>query len=167
MTAAEASPDGLRRRRTDLDPDPGTGRMWNWQDAKIAIEYLFCTGRVMIANRRHFERRYDLSERVLPARVLHAPELSADEARRELVRISARTLGVATARELCGASGGHFPLPTATAKHGIGELVDAGDLVPVRVEGQGPADIPVVGCPGPAGPGTSPAVTVRHAELEP
>jgi uncharacterized protein YcaQ len=135
LTAGEANPDGLRRKPTDPDPDPTTGRMWNWQDAKIAIEYLFCTGRVAIADRRNFERRYDLTERVLPAGVLAGPELDADEARRELIRISSRTLGVATARELCGAGTGHFPLPTATAKDVIGELVDAGELVPARVDG--------------------------------
>jgi uncharacterized protein len=133
LTAGEANPDGVRRKRTDADPDPTTGRMWNWQDAKIAIEFLFSTGQVTIAGRRNFERLYDLTERVLP--VLPGPELAADEARRELVRISARTLGVATARELCGAGIGHFPLPTATARRVIGELVDAGELVPVRVEG--------------------------------
>jgi uncharacterized protein YcaQ len=135
LTAGEANPDGVRRKATDPDPDPTTGRMWNWQDAKIAIEYLFCTGQVTIAGRRNFERQYDLTERVLPAEVVSGPDLSADEARRELIRISARTLGVATARELCGATGGHFPLPTATAKRVIGGLVEAGDLIPVRVEG--------------------------------
>jgi uncharacterized protein YcaQ len=110
--------------------------MWNWQDAKIAIEYLFCTGQVTIAARRHFERVYDLTERVLPADVLNAPEPTADEARRELVRIAARGLGVATLKELCGGSGqAHFPLPAATGRAVIGELVEAGELVPVRVEG--------------------------------
>lgn len=135
ITAGEANPDGVRRKRTDPDPDPSTGRMWNWQDAKIAMEYLFCTGRVAIAGRRNFERLYDLTERVVPAGVLARPELDSDEARRELIRTSARALGVATARELCGASGGYFPLPIATAKRVISELVEAGDLVPVRVEG--------------------------------
>lgn len=135
MTAGEASPDGVRRKASDRDPDPSTGRMWKWQDAKIAVEYLFSTGQVMIAGRRNFERLYDLTERVLPDAVLRAPELSADEARRELVRISARSLGVATARELCGGSGGHYPLPTATARLVINELVDSGELIPVRVEG--------------------------------
>ena len=135
LTAGEANPDGVRRKATDPDPDPTTGRMWNWQDAKIAIEYLYCTGQVTIAGRRNFERQYDLTERVLPPDVLRGPEVSADEARRDLIRISARTLGVATARELCGATGGHFPLPTATAKQVISELVEAGDLIPVRVEG--------------------------------
>jgi uncharacterized protein YcaQ len=88
---------------------------------------------VTIARRRNFERLYDLTERVLPTQ----PEVGADEARRELVRIAARGLGVATARELCGPSGGtgYFPLPTATATRVIGELVDSGELVPVRVDG--------------------------------
>lgn len=131
VTAGEASPDGVRRKRTDPDPDPSTGKMWNWQDAKIAIEYLYCSGQVTIAGRRSFERLYDLTERVLPPQ----PELSAEEARRDLVRIAARTLGVATARELCGQGGGHFPLPKATARQVIGELVDSGELVPVRVAG--------------------------------
>ncbi|RZU14220.1 hypothetical protein EV645_5086 [Kribbella rubisoli] len=136
LTAGEASPDGVRRKRTDPDPDPGTGRMWNWQDAKIATEYLFCTGQLTIAGRRHFERIYDLTERVLPADLLAAPELTADEARRELVRIAARGLGVATLKELCGGSGqAHFPLPAATARQAIGDLTDAGELIPVRVEG--------------------------------
>lgn len=135
LTAGEASPDGVRRKAKDPDPDPSTGRMWNWQDAKIAVEYLFSTGRVTIAGRRNFERLYDLTERVLPDAVLRAPELTADEARRELVRISARSLGVGTARELCRGSGVHYPLPTATARLVIGELVDSGELIPVRVEG--------------------------------
>jgi uncharacterized protein YcaQ len=135
LTAGEASPDGVRRKRSDPDPDPSTGKMWNWQDAKIAVEYLFCAGKVAIAGRRNFERIYDLTERVIPESALTAPELTADEARRELVRIAARGLGVGSAKDLCGSSRGHFPLPTATARQVIGELVDAGDLVPVRVEG--------------------------------
>ena len=139
LTAGEASPDGVRRKRSDPDPDPTTGQMWNWQDAKIAIEYLFCTGRVTISGRRHFERLYDLTERVLPSAAINAPEPPADQARRELVRIAARGLGVATAKELCGATGqSHFPLPTATAREVIGELVEAGDLIPVHVEGVKP-----------------------------
>jgi uncharacterized protein YcaQ len=97
---------------------------------------LFCTGQVTIAGRRHFERIYDLTERVLPADVLAAPEPTAAEARRELVRIAARGLGIGTLRELCGGTGqAHFPLPAATGREVIGELVDAGELVPVRAEG--------------------------------
>ncbi|WP_344844358.1 winged helix-turn-helix domain-containing protein [Kribbella ginsengisoli] len=135
MTAGELGAGEVRRKKSDADPDPSTGSMWNWQDAKIAVEYLFAAGLVMISGRRGFERVYDLTERVLPEAVLRAPELAADEAQRELVRISARSLGVATAQELCGKTGGHYPLPQATARRVVAELVEEGELVPVQVEG--------------------------------
>ncbi len=136
LGAGSADPDGLRRAASDPDPDPTTGRMWNWQDAKIAIEYLFSTGEVTIAGRRNFERLYDLTERVLPAEVLSRPAPAAGEAQRELVRIAARASGVATARELCSATGkGYITLPKNVGERRIAELVAAGDLVPVRVDG--------------------------------
>jgi uncharacterized protein len=136
VSADGASPDGQRRKPTDPHPDPTTGSMWNWQDAKIAIEYLFSTGQVAIAGRRNFQRMYDLAERVLPADVLSGPEPTAEEAQRELIRIAARASGVATARELCGvSSGSYISLPKDVVKPRIAELVDAGELVPVRVDG--------------------------------
>ncbi|MET7283395.1 crosslink repair DNA glycosylase YcaQ family protein [Kribbella sp. NPDC005582] len=132
LAAGEISPDDVRRKRTDPDPDPTTGSMWNWQDAKIAVEYLFCAGLVSIAGRRNFERLYDLTERVLPAAVLASPE--PDDPQQELVRIAARGIGIGTAADLCG-SRGHYKLPTATARRIIAELVESGELVPVQVEG--------------------------------
>jgi uncharacterized protein YcaQ len=103
--------------------------MWNWQDAKIALEWLFCTGRVTTAARRHFERLYDLTERVLPATVLAAPAPSQDDAQRELVRIAARAHGVATVKQLQA----YFHLPAAPARERIAELVESGELAAVRV----------------------------------
>ncbi|HYJ68368.1 MAG TPA: crosslink repair DNA glycosylase YcaQ family protein, partial [Nocardioidaceae bacterium] len=115
--------------------DPTTGRMWNWQDAKIAVEYLFSAGRVTIAGRRNFERLYDLTERVLPAETLAAPAVEPAEAQRELIRMAARAQGIASARELCGVSGnsGYYPLPRELAARRVAELVEAGDLIPVRL----------------------------------
>lgn len=52
---------------------------------KAVLDKLFFHGRVLIAGRRAFRRVYDLPERVLPARVLAGPRLSADEAARLLV----------------------------------------------------------------------------------
>ncbi|MFF1816976.1 winged helix-turn-helix domain-containing protein [Kribbella sp. NPDC058245] len=132
LGAGEISPDEVRRKRTDPDPDPSTGTMWNWQDAKIAVEYLYCAGLVTIAGRRNFERLYDLTERVLPAAVLAAPE--PDDPQRELVRVAARGVGIGTAADFCGTRG-HYKLPTATARRIIAELVEAGELIPVQVEG--------------------------------
>jgi uncharacterized protein YcaQ len=46
---------------------PKRGSWWDWKPAKIALEYLFVRGDLMIANRINFQRVYDLTERVLPA----------------------------------------------------------------------------------------------------
>ncbi|MCE5258555.1 MAG: winged helix DNA-binding domain-containing protein [Chloroflexi bacterium] len=42
------------------------GTWWNRKPAKIALEMLFSTGRLMVSRRNHFARVYDLAERVLP-----------------------------------------------------------------------------------------------------
>jgi uncharacterized protein YcaQ len=132
VTAGEASPSGRRRR----GPADEGGRMWNWHDAKIVLEWLFCCGMVAIAARLPtFERAYDLTDRVIPAAVLAAPIPSPEDAQRELIRIAARALGIATARELCGRPSGYFPLPQGHWKARVAELVQAGELIPVRVDG--------------------------------
>ena len=127
VAAGEASPDGQRRR----GPAAEGGRMWNWQDAKIALEWLFFSGKVSIAARRNFERLYDLTERVIPPDVLAAPVPSHDDAQRDLVRIAARAHGIATERQLRV----YFILPGEHSKARVAELVEAGALIPVRVEG--------------------------------
>jgi uncharacterized protein YcaQ len=105
--------------------------MWNWHDGKKALEYLFFTGRVTTAKRVNFERYYDLTERVLPPEVLAAPTPDEPTAVRELARISARALGVTTEPDLRD----YFRLPPLASKAAVADLVDAGELVPVTVDG--------------------------------
>ena len=107
------------------------GGMWNWHDGKTALEYLFWTGRITAHSRRGFERMYDLPERVLPADILALPTPSEEEAQRELLRISARALGVATEADLRD----YFRISAAHAKSRVAELVEQGDLETVTVEG--------------------------------
>jgi uncharacterized protein len=52
---------------------PKRGSWWDWKPAKIALEYLFVRGDLMITNRVNFQRVYDLTERVLPAWVDTTP----------------------------------------------------------------------------------------------
>ncbi|WP_433391545.1 winged helix-turn-helix domain-containing protein [Micromonospora sp. KLBMP9576] len=105
---------------------------WNWSAVKQALEFLFWAGEVAAADRTtSFVRRYDLPERVLPAAVLDAPTPSDAQAYRSLVGIAARSLGVAAEPELRD----YFRLPLPGARQAIAELVEAGELLPVAVQG--------------------------------
>jgi uncharacterized protein len=108
-----------------------SGSWWGWSDVKRAFEWLFWSGQITSARRRGFERLYDLPERVLPTDVVAAPTPSLEEAQRELLRVAARSLGVATESDLRD----YFRLPAAEAKLRVPELVEAGELWPVTVEG--------------------------------
>jgi uncharacterized protein len=110
----------------------GTGGWWGWSDGKRALEWLFWTGEVTTATRRGaFARVYDLTQRVLPAAVIAAPTPPEADAQRGLLRIAARALGVATERCLRD----YFRLGVGESKARVAELVEAGDLVAVTVEG--------------------------------
>jgi uncharacterized protein YcaQ len=108
-----------------------TGPWWDWSDVKRAFEWLFWSGQITSARRRGFERLYDLPERVLPAAVVATPTPTVEDAQRELVRVSARSLGVAAERDLRD----YFRLGAAEARERVAELVEAGELWPVEVEG--------------------------------
>jgi uncharacterized protein YcaQ len=112
-------------------PRAPKGPWWDWSDVKRALEFLFWSGEITSARRRRFERLYDVPERVIPAAILAQPTPSDDEAQRALLRVAARSLGVATEPDLRD----YFRLPSAESKARIPELVENGDLLPVTVEG--------------------------------
>ena len=120
-------------RTADIEDGPRvrTGEMWDWSDAKKALEWLFWAGRIAVAERVNFERRYDLPERVLPAEVLAAPTPTMEEAHRELLVLSARHHGLGTARDLSD----YYRLSLARCKPRLQELVEEGRLRQVSVEG--------------------------------
>ena len=109
---------------------------WNWTLAKQALEALFAVGEVTSAGRtRQFERRYDLTERVIPSEIREsAPDNEAD-AVRELVRISLRGLGIGSVR--CIAD--YFRLSMAAVRPALDDLVEEGVARPVTVRDWGPA----------------------------
>ena len=58
---------------------PGHTRVpgwWNWHDGKIALEYLWHSGRLAVSARQNFQKLYDLTERVVPA--VHARTTTSD-----------------------------------------------------------------------------------------
>jgi len=112
-------------------PAPRPGHMWNWHDGKVALEYLFYAGKVTTAKRVNFERYYDLTERVIPPAVLATPTPSEPAAKIELVRLSARALGVATEPDLRD----YFRIAHDSCKAAVATLVETGELLPVEVTG--------------------------------
>jgi len=116
----------------DFAPEgPRKSGWWEWSEGKLALEWLFRAGLVAVKTRRGFERVYDLTERVIPAAVLNAPTPAKQDAHRELVRIAARLLGVFDAADLADS----FKLYVADAAARAAELVEAGELEAVQVEG--------------------------------
>jgi uncharacterized protein YcaQ len=105
---------------------------WNWSDVKIALEFLFYSGQVTSARRNSaFERVYDLPGRVLPPAVLAAPTPTVEESHRILIRSAASAHGVGTEQDLRD----YFRLSPVPTRQALSELVESGELLPVRVEG--------------------------------
>jgi uncharacterized protein len=108
------------------------GTWWDWDEAKVALEYLFLTGELMSRGRgSDFARIYDTPERVLPQRIIDAATPSEHDARKELLVRSAIAQGVATASDLAD----YYRQKLATVKPLIAELVEEGELREVAVDG--------------------------------
>jgi uncharacterized protein YcaQ len=104
---------------------------WSWSVRRAVLEAHFTRGRLAVADRKpDFARSYDLPERVLPAEH-HGRRVEREEAQRELLRQAARALGVATLADLAD----YFRMLGREARPSVVELVAAGELRPVRVEG--------------------------------
>ncbi|ABU58226.1 winged helix-turn-helix domain-containing protein [Roseiflexus castenholzii] len=103
-TIAAALMDHIRNngpvRSAEFARTDGTrGGWWNWKVEKMALEMLFIVGDLMIDRREHFQRLYDLRERVLPAwDDTCAPDVEV--AQRTLILAAAQALGAAPARWL-------------------------------------------------------------------
>ena len=108
------------------------GKWWDWDEAKVALEYLFLTGQLMSRGRgSDFARIYDTPERVLPQRVFDAATPSEHDARKQLLVRSAIAQGVATASDLAD----YYRQKPVAVKPLIAELVEEGELRAVAVDG--------------------------------
>jgi uncharacterized protein YcaQ len=108
------------------------GTWWDWDEAKVALEYLFLTGQLMSRGRgTDFARIYDTPERVLTPKILNAPTPSEHDARKQLLVRSAIAQGVATASDLAD----YYRQKPTTVKPLITELVEEGELRVVAVDG--------------------------------
>ena len=104
---------------------------WDWDEAKTALEYLFLTGQIMARGRgTDFARIYDITERVLPPKILNTPTPTENEARKQLLVRAAKAQGVATLNDLAD----YYRQKTAVIKPLVIELVEQGELREVTVD---------------------------------
>ncbi|HKN63639.1 MAG TPA: crosslink repair DNA glycosylase YcaQ family protein [Gaiellaceae bacterium] len=109
--------------------------MWNWKPAKAVLEALWDQGVLAVAERRSFQRRYDLAERVIPRALRDAPIPEEDETLRTLALLAVRARGALTEpaiREHWRLKGGR-----ARLHHHVLALVDEGLLREVPVDDDG------------------------------
>ncbi|TNC22614.1 winged helix-turn-helix domain-containing protein [Amycolatopsis alkalitolerans] len=104
------------------------GPWWDRSEVKKVCEWLFGMGQLTTGTRRQFERLYDLTERVVPAKIL-ARRVSPEEGARELITRSVAALGVATEPDLRD----YYRLGPDVSHQAVAELVESGVLEPVRV----------------------------------
>jgi uncharacterized protein len=124
------STSGQIEAHLESEPRGRKGPWWDRSDTKWVAEALFASGVLTTATRVGFARHYDLTENVLPPEVV-ARQVDDDEAVRELVLRAATALGVATETDIRD----YFRLGAKQAKPAIAELVSAGELEPVEVDG--------------------------------
>jgi uncharacterized protein YcaQ len=114
----------------ESEPRGRKGPWWDRSDTKWVAEALWASGVLTTATRVGFARHYDLTERVLPAEVV-GREVDDQAAVRELALRAATALGVATEADIRD----YFRLGAKIIKPAIADLVAAGELEPVEVDG--------------------------------
>jgi uncharacterized protein YcaQ len=130
----------------------GGGGMWNRKPAKMILEALWDRGELVIVGRRHFQRSYDLTERVIPPELRDAPPPTEEQTLRHfaLLAVAARgALTEAAIREHWRLKGGK-----ARLHHHLEALVDEGILRRLDVDDGGapfylPADAELAETPAP------------------
>jgi uncharacterized protein YcaQ len=106
---------------------------WDWKPAQHALHLLWMRGRVLVHSRRHFHKRYDLAQRVLPALATVEPPDAASFRRWHLER-SLHAMGAATETDLRMYL--TFPrTPAAERRATLRAALTDGLVTAVRVEG--------------------------------
>ncbi len=108
----------------------GPGGWWNWKPTKVALEYLFDMGELMVSHRVNFQRYYDLTERVLAGRGMTLDKTVADYERWAVER-GLRHQGIATANQVAD----YHRLYKRAAADALQDMMGAGEALPVAVEG--------------------------------
>jgi hypothetical protein len=129
--------DEIRRRgplsSSDFERPAAQGKSagwWDWKPAHHALHFLWMSGRLGVSSRRHFQKYYDLAERV---RAPAVPIARAEFPRWHL-RKTLRALGAASAADLSRYL--TFPrFAPAERRRALAALLESGEAVELAVAG--------------------------------
>jgi hypothetical protein len=110
------------------------GGWWNWRPVQHAVHHLWMTGVLTVHSRRHFHKRFDLTERALPGAVgLEA--VSTPEFLRWHLERSLHAMGAATEQDLSRYL--TYPrLPPAARRAALRAMEAEGLVTEIAVEGR-------------------------------
>jgi uncharacterized protein len=114
-------------------PPGGRGGWWDWKPVQHALHYLWMTGALTVHSRRHFHKRFDLLERVIPGAAAAATVSRAAFARWHLER-SLHAMGAATEADLSGYL--TFPRFAPGRRRAVlRTMIREGEVADIEVEG--------------------------------
>jgi uncharacterized protein YcaQ len=114
-------------------PPRGRSGWWDWRPVQHALHYLWMTGVLTIHSRRHFQKRFDLLERVLPD-AAGAEAVSAEAFLRWHIERSLHAMGAALEIDLTH----YLTYPrgaTAARRVALRRMIAEGLVTEIAVEG--------------------------------
>ena len=129
--------DAIRRRgplsAAAFKRPPSMGKAqgwWDWKPAHHALHYLWLSGRLAVHSRRHFQKSYDLADRVLPpGEPVDRAEFPSWHLRKTL-----RALGAASESDLPRYM--TFPRLGPRRRRALAAMVKSGEAVELAVAGR-------------------------------
>jgi len=106
------------------------GVWYDYKPAKVALEQMFMEGKLMIAERRNFQKVYDLPENVLPSKIDTATP-SLEEYCEHLIKSTLKAQGLASIQEIGYLRKGIKSTLTKT----VNKLIETNEITPLSVEG--------------------------------
>lgn len=127
---AHIAENGPVRSADFVHPRKGASGWWEWKPHKRHLEGLFTAGKVMVVERRNFQRVYDLTHRVMPGWQDELHALSQNDAEALMLENSARSLGIFRPQWLAD----YYRLRQPNLPALLKRWQDTQQVVPVRVE---------------------------------
>ncbi|WP_227317807.1 winged helix-turn-helix domain-containing protein [Cedecea davisae] len=118
-------------RSADFEhPRKGASGWWEWKPQKKHLEGLFTAGKVMVTERRNFQRVYDLTHRVMPHWDDAVHLIDQQQAELKMLENSARSLGVFRPEWLAD----YYRLKNLALKPLLENWMSSGSVIRVEVE---------------------------------